>query len=238
MDRWIVHRLGTALARITSPLAVDLGYGATAVTTVELAARLRERQPAVRVLGLEIDPARVTAAAGAADPPRLTFARGGFELAGQHPDLVRAANVLRQYDEASAAEAWTTLRGGLAAGGWIVEGTCDEIGRRGAWVLLDQTGPVSLTLAAHLASLSQPGELAARLPKALIHHNVSGQPIHALLRDLDSAWATHAGLGAFSARQRWAATCATLAADWPVLDRTSRWRLGELTVAWSAVAPA
>jgi hypothetical protein len=237
MDRWIGHRLGPALARLSDPLVIDLGYGATAVTTVELAARLRHVQPAVRVVGLEIDPARVTAAAGAADPPRLTFARGGFELAGLHPNLVRVANVLRQYDESAAAAAWVTLRSGLASGGWIVEGTCDEIGRRGAWVLLDHTGPVSLTLAAHLPTLDHPSELAARLPKALIHHNVTGQPIHALLRNLDAAWAGHAALSAFSARQRWTATCATLARDWSVLDRASRWRLGELTVAWPAVAP-
>jgi hypothetical protein len=189
------------------------------------------------VIGLEIDPARVAAAMGAADPPRLTFARGGFELAGHRPDLIRAANVLRQYDEPAAAASWVTLRAGLAPGGWIVEGTCDEIGRRGAWVLLDRSGPVSLTLAAQLATLDRPSELAARLPKALIHHNVAGQPINALLRDLDVAWAAHAGLSAFSARQRWMATCATLAPDWPVLDRASRWRLGELTIAWAAVAP-
>lgn len=237
MDRWIVHRLGSALARAAEPLVVDLGYGATAVTTVELAARLRAREPAVRVIGLEIDPVRVAAAGSAADPPWLTFARGGFELGGHRPDLVRAANVLRQYDEAAAAQAWATMRGGLATGGWIVEGTCDEIGRRGSWVLLDETGPVSLTLAAHLRTLGHPSDLAARLPKALIHHNVAGQAIHALLRDLDAAWAVHAGLSAFSPRQRWTATCATLAPDWPVLDRSSRWRLGELTVAWAAVAP-
>ena len=237
MDRWIAHRLGSTLAGVADPLVIDLGYGASPVTTVELVARLRGIQPAVRVLGLELDPDRVAAAAPAADPPHLTFARGGFELAGRRPDLVRAANVLRQYDEASAARAWTTLRGGLARGGAIVEGTCDELGRRGGWVLLDQAGPVSLTLAAHLPTLQAPSDLAARLPKALIHHNVAGQPIHALLRALDAAWAAHAGLAAFGSWPRWTAACATLARDWPVLDRRPRWRLGELTVAWSAVAP-
>ena len=237
MDRWIAHRLGSTLAAAVDPLVVDLGYGATPVTTIELAARLREIQPSVRVLGLEIDPDRVAAAAASADPPRLDFARGGFELAGQRPLLVRAANVLRQYDEAVAGKAWSTLRAGLAPGGWVVEGTSDEIGRRAAWVLLDATGPLSLTLAAHTATLGTPGDLAARLPKALIHHNVAGAPIHRLLTDLDRAWASAAGLAPFGPRQRWSATCAEVARDWPVLDRPARWRLGELTVAWSAVAP-
>jgi hypothetical protein len=237
MDRWMVHRLGPLLRSVADPLVIDLGYGATAVTTVELATRLRQMQPGVRVLGLELDPERVTAAAAAAEPPALVFARGGFELAGHRPHLVRAANVLRQYDEASAAHAWVTLRNGLAGGGVIVEGTCDEIGRRGAWVLLDAAGPISLTLAAHPPTLGTPSDLAARLPKALIHHNVVGQPIRALLRDLDRAWAAHAGLSTFGPRQRWVATCASAAAGWPVLDRSTRWRHGELTVAWSAVAP-
>src|SRR3712207_6857817 len=33
------------------------------------------------------------------EPPALTFARGGFELGGLRPALVRAMNVLRQYEE-------------------------------------------------------------------------------------------------------------------------------------------
>src|SRR5215203_3514438 len=72
---------------------------------------------------LEIDPARVAAVAEHRDPPRVDFRVGGFELAGLRPVLVRAFNVLRQYDEESAARAWDTMRDGLAPGGVIVEGT-------------------------------------------------------------------------------------------------------------------
>ncbi|MBN9618307.1 MAG: class I SAM-dependent methyltransferase, partial [Actinobacteria bacterium] len=78
MDNWIVTRLGAALRAAADPLVVDLGYGATPVTAVELADRLARVRPDVRVLGLEIDPERVAAALPAADPPRLTFARAGF----------------------------------------------------------------------------------------------------------------------------------------------------------------
>jgi hypothetical protein len=122
----------------------------------------------------------------------------------------------------------------LAAGGVLVEGTCDELGRRGSWVLLDQDGPRSLTFACRVESLERPGDLAERLPKALIHRNVPGEPIHAFLRAFDAAWDAAASLAAFGARQRWAAACAALS-DWP-LD-ASRARHGEVTVAWSAVAP-
>ena len=128
------------------------------------------------------------------------------------------------------------MRAGLAPGGLLVEGTCDEIGRLAGWVLLDASGPVSLTLACRVESLSRPGDLAERLPKALIHRNVRGEPIHALLRDLDAAWDAAAALSAFGPRQRWIATCTAVSGDWPVLHR-DRSRFGELTVDWSAVAP-
>src|SRR3712207_7155475 len=43
-------------------------------------------------------------------------------------------------DEASAARAWDTMRAALGSGGLLVEGTCDEYGRRSAWVALDADG--------------------------------------------------------------------------------------------------
>jgi hypothetical protein len=189
-------------------------------------------------VGLEIDAARVAAAAAVADPPGLTFARGGFELAGLRPVVVRAFNVLRQYDEAAVDGAWRTMTGTLPPGGALVEGTCDELGRLAAWVLLDPTGPRTLTLAARLSTLDTPATLAERLPKALIHRNVPGQPVHDLLRALDTAWASAAGLSTFGPRQRWVAAVQALADDgWPLVGSSRRWRHGELTVRWSAVAP-
>ena len=58
----LLWALGDALAAAADPLVVDLGFGAVAVTTVELYDRLRAHHPAVRVVGLEIDPERVSAA--------------------------------------------------------------------------------------------------------------------------------------------------------------------------------
>ncbi|MEV0393215.1 class I SAM-dependent methyltransferase [Polymorphospora rubra] len=240
VDNWIATHCAGVLHDAADPLVVDLGYGATPVTAVELRARLAAAvRPDVRVLGLEIDPVRVAAAATAADPPWLTFARGGFELAGTRPAVVRAFNVLRQYDEAEVAPAWRTMTDGLAAGGVVVEGTCDELGRLGSWVLLDAAGPRSLTLAAKLSMLDSPGTVAERLPKALIHRNVPGEPVHALLRALDDGWRAAAPYAPFGPRQRWVrAVSAIREAGWPVSDRPARWRLGEVTVPWSAVAPA
>ena len=234
VDRWLVAVHGGLLrGAVTSPLVVDLGYGESPVTAVELSDRLREVRDDVVVVGLEIDPARVEAAQGAAREG-LSFRRGGFELAGLRPLVVRALNVLRQYEQEPALQAWATLRGGLAPGGLLVEGTCDEIGRRAAWVALDADGPRTLTLAAHLPTLERPSDLAERLPKALIHHNVPGQPVHDLLAALDDAWDRAAAYAAFGPRQRWTAACAVLA--WPQAGPV-RHREGELTVPWGTVAP-
>jgi hypothetical protein len=236
VDRWIAARFGAALP--AGALVVDLGFGAHPVTTVELYRRLCAVRPDVRVVGLEIDASRVEfAAATAAEPPALTFARGGFELSGLRPALVRAMNVLRQYEESEVDGAWAAMVGALAPGGAVVEGTCDEPGRLASWICLDAEGPRSLTLAARLSTLDGPAVFAERLPKRLIHHNVPGHPVHDLLRALGAGWAAAAPYATFGVRQRWIHTIESIrTAGWPVLDTPARWRLGEVTVAWSAVS--
>ncbi|ADJ42270.1 hypothetical protein AMES_0448 [Amycolatopsis mediterranei S699] len=240
VDRWIASAPATSrlLRSAEAPLVVDLGYGASPVTTVELARWLRRVRPDVRVLGLELDPVRVAAAQPAASPPLLEFRRGGFELAGTRPVLVRAFNVLRQYAEDEVAGAWDLMLGSMPAEGLLVEGTCDEIGRLSTWVLVSRAGPVSLTLSMRLAGLEKPSMIAERLPKALIHRNVPGERVHSLLSELDACWATAAPHQAFGVRSRWLETVRLLAARGrPVLGPPSRIRLGELTVPWAAVAP-
>lgn len=237
-DRWLVGVHGTLLRTAPgAPLVIDLGYGAYPVTTVELAERLRRVRPDIQTVGLEIDPARVAAAQPYARPG-LEFRLGGFELpADRPPTLIRAFNVLRQYDEPEVAGVWHKLTGRLADGGLLIEGTCSETGRVATWVALDRAGPRTLTLAARLASLDSPAVFAERLPKALIHRNVPGEPVHAFLRALDRAWLAAAPLGDLGLRQRWIGAVDSLRPEWPILGRANRWRLGEVTVAWSAVAP-
>lgn len=220
---------------------MDLGYGATPVTTVELSTRLRRVRPDVEVVGIEIDPGRV-AAARSLTRPGLSFRLGGFEVPlpeGRRPLVVRAANVLRQYPEEGVRAAWELVCGRLAPGGLLVDMTCDEIGRRAAWIALTPAAePVSLTLSVRLGGLYLPSEVAERLPKALIHRNVPGERVHAFLADFDAAWLRASHLRAFGARQRWLGAVASLrAGGWPVLDGPHRWRLGEVSVAWEAVAP-
>ena len=108
-----------------------------------------------------------------------------------------------------------------------------------AWVSVDAAaGPVSLTLSQRLAGLQRPSDVAERLPKVLIHRNVPGEAVHAWLVALDDAWDREAALASYGARQRFTAAVARVRADgWPVVGGPSRWRLGEVTVAWSAVTP-
>jgi hypothetical protein len=239
IDGWIAYAQAGLLRSTVDPLVVDLGYGATAVTTVELRQRLRRIRPDLRVVGLEIDPVRVAAAQPEADPPGLEFARGGFELAGLRPVLVRALNVLRQYDESEVDDAWRTVAARLSPGGVLIDGTCDELGRLCSWVCVDATAtPRTLSLAAALSTLEHPGQLAERLPKALIHRNVAGEGVHGLLRALDAGWDAAAAYTPFGPRQRFArAVEYARTSGWPIRLEPRRWRRGELTVAWSSVAP-
>jgi SAM-dependent methyltransferase len=241
VDRWLAGPQAWRLRRgTTPPVVVDLGYGASPVTALELHDRLRRVRPDVEVVGIEIDPARVAQAAPLAGEG-LSFRLGGFEVPlddGAPATVVRAFNVLRQYDEASVHGAWAQVRERLAPHGLLVDGTCDELGRLSAWVAVERTGPVSLTLSWRLRTLSTPSVVAERLPKSLIHRNVPGEPVHAWLSALDAAWARAASHAGFGVRQRFIATVAALRDEgWPLLDTAARWRLGEVTVAWDAVAP-
>ena len=58
------------------------------------------------------------------------------------------------------------------------------------------------------------------------------------MRDLDRLWRIHSPLAAYGPSQRWIAVAQGMRdAGWPVRGGRSRWRLGELTVDWAAVAP-
>ncbi len=172
-------------------LYVDLGYGAYPVTSVETLRRLRRLNPSLRALGVEIDPQRVAEAQPFAEP-RLEFHLGGFNLPLQ-PDesvsVLRAFNVLRQYDEAAVAKALAALSAPLIEGGLILEGTSDPLGRLLTFNLFQkQKGDlerIAFVLAPTLradpsASSGQaffPRRFQAVLPKNFIHHAEPGGAI-------------------------------------------------------------
>ncbi|MDQ1111224.1 hypothetical protein QE418_000672 [Microbacterium testaceum] len=241
IDRWIARH--PVLRRADDPLVVDLGFGASAVTPLELLARLRSQRPDAEVLGLEIDPDRVARAREqSAGVEGVSFARGGFEVplpASRRPAIIRAMNVLRQYDEGDVADAWGRMCARLQPDGILVEGTCDEIGRVATWAEVGADAVArSLTISLRLAELDSPAIAAERLPKALIHRNVEGERVHEFVTSLDREWARAAAVAPFGPVHRWRTAMLALAdAGWPLLRR-ERWRLGEVGVAWEAVAPS
>ena len=244
-DRWLAGPNRWRLrASAEPPVVVDLGYGASPTTARELHQRLTAVRDDVEVVGIEIEPSRVELGRRLLERqpiPGLSFRRGGFEvpLDGRRATIIRAANVLRQYDEADVPGAWALLQQRLEPHGLILDGTCDELGRLSTWAAVEPDGPVSLTLSYRLAGLGDPMDVAPRLVKSLIHRNVPGERVHDYLGALSQAWAINAPLASHGARQRFIASAALLKAQgWPLLDGPARWRLGEVTVAWSAVAPS
>lgn len=179
---------------------VDLGFGAEPFTTLETAARLRVLNPALRVLGVEIDRARVAAALPYTDAA-TEFRLGGFNLplrstADGRPETVRAVrafNVLRQYEEAEVSPAYAALAEGVLPGGLLVEGTSDPFGR--IWVanvLRRLPAPVpwspeALVFSTNFRNGFDPTQFQAVLPKNYIHRMTPGEPIHALLEGWKAA---------------------------------------------------
>ena len=240
VDRYIAAL--PVLRRTKRPVVVDLGFGASPITAVELLSRLSKVNPETHVVGIEIERERVERGLSVATE-HLHFTHGGFETPlprnlAEKATIIRAFNVLRQYDESEVAEAWARMQARLSEDGLLIEGTCDEIGRLSTWITLDRNEPLSLSISLRLSGLELPSKVAERLPKALIHHNLPGEKIHEFLQALDATWRTNAGLGSFGAAQRWVASCNQLVeAGWPLIGDKKRWRLGELTIEWSAVKP-
>ena len=241
VDRYISSL--TFLKETDQPLAVDLGYGRTPVTAVELLSRLRKVAPQIKVLGIEIDPARV-AEAKPLEHSLLSFTHGGFEIpippefsSRKDVDLIRALNVLRQYSESEVQPAWEKMQSRPSENGLIIEGTSDELGRVASWVTLNKYEPISFTISLRLQGLDRPSKVAERLPKVLIHKNSPGTNIHRYLSELDQQWDKAAGFGAFGAAQRFMQVAKSMAqANWPIENKPKRWRLGELSVDFQAIS--
>lgn len=175
-------------------LFVDLGYGFDARTTLESASRFRRLNPGLRVLGVEIDKERVEAALPFADD-KTFFRLGGFNLpmkAGEHIRLMRAFNVLRQYEEADFAPAYERLAEYVLPGGLMIEGTSTPFGQVWAANLMrkeergkkDTWRREALVFSTNFRLGFDVEEFQTILPKNYIHHVVKGEPIY----DFFEAW--------------------------------------------------
>lgn len=189
------HLLGRRDGLFDGALFVDVGYGAEPFTTLESAARLRTVNPALPVLGVEIDAERVAAALPYANA-HTYFRLGGFNLPlqlGEHVRLIRAFNVLRQYEEAAVTEAWRLMGQSLLPGGLLIEGTSDPFGQ--IWVanLVRKQANGDLVLEGLLFSTNfrqgfAPEQFQPVLPKNFIHRMVPGEPIERFFRQWQQAY--------------------------------------------------
>ncbi len=211
-------------------LFVDLGYGAEARTTLESAARFRRVNPDLRILGVEIDKERVEAALPFADE-KTFFRLGGFNLPllpGETVRLIRAFNVLRQYEEADVAPAYERLTEGVLPGGLMIEGTSTPFGQLWAANLVRKTDAgawsrEALVLSTNFRLGFDVAEFQTILPKNFIHRMTPGEPIHDFFEAWKRAAAETAAARTFGLRQWFIAAAESLAAKGYSIDLKKKW---------------
>jgi len=172
-------------------LFVDLGYGFDVRTTLESASRFRRVNPNLKILGVEIDKERVEAALPFADE-KTFFRLGGFNLPlqyGEHVCLIRAFNVLRQYEEKDFAPAYERLAQYVLPDGLMIEGTSNPFGSIWAANLVRKMENGAWNFEALIFSTNfrlgfDVEEFQTILPKNLIHHVTPGEEIY----DFFEAW--------------------------------------------------
>ncbi len=223
-----------------SPLVVDVGYGAQAWTAIEMWERWLPFNPYLRLLGIEIDPERVAAAQAFCQPGVLDFRLGGFNLTdvlgGEKAHIVRAYNVLRQYEEQAVADALDKMGQALVVGGILIEGTSTPSGNIVAFDVYEKlvTGTLAhreLVFGTNFRQLIAPVHFQAILPKRLIHRMEDDHPA-AFFEAWHSALQLAKGMGQTGQRQQWqlAATLLHQRFGYPIDLRRRMLRRGYLTV--------
>jgi hypothetical protein len=205
---------------------VDLGYGFDARTTLESAERFRRVNPNLPILGVEIDKERVDAALPYAD--EIThFRLGGFNLPLQSTEsvrLIRAFNVLRQYEEKDFIPAYEQLAQYVLPGGLMIEGTSNPFGS--IWVanLVRKTlesdsllsgSPWKFEALVFSTSFRMGFDITdfqAVLPKNYIHHVTQGELIHDFIEAWKRSAAETSPAKVFGLKQWFAASAQSLAA--------------------------
>ena len=210
---------------------MELGYGFDARTTLESALRFRRVNPSLKILGVEIDKERVDAALPYADD-RTFFRLGGFNLPlkqGETVRLIRAFNVLRQYEEKDFVPAYERLSQYVLPGGLMIEGTSDPYGR--IWSanvarrlendfslgganeksVVEAWNMEALVFSTNFRSGFDVDEFQTILPKNYIHHVLPGEPIHEFFAAWKRAVAGTVSAKVYGLRQWFEASAQALA---------------------------
>src|SRR5689334_8690475 len=218
-------------------LFVDLGYGFDARTTLESAARFRRVNPDLPILGVEIEKDRVEAALPYADE-KTFFRLGGFNLPlreGEHVRLIRAFNVLRQYEEKDFTPAYERLAEYVLPGGLMIEGTSNPFGSIWSANVARTTddkrliaSPRGWTMEALVFSTNfRTGfgieEFQTILPKNLIHRVVPGEPIYDFFEAWKGAAAETAAIKTYGPKQWFIAAAERLAERGYAIASQRKW---------------
>jgi hypothetical protein len=233
VDNFILLYEPTLLTRTDGlfPLSlfVDLGYGFDPRTTLESAARFRKLNPNLPILGVEIDKERVESAQPFADA--LThFRLGGFNLplqAGESVRLIRAFNVLRQYEEKDFAPAYERLAQFVLPGGLIIEGTSMPFGQLWSANLMrkqsEKWTQEALVFSTNFRLGFEVEEFQTILPKNYIHHMLKGEPIFEFFEDWKRAAAETIAAKVYGPRQWFIAAAEALASRGYKIDLHRKW---------------
>ena len=223
---------------------VDLGFGAEPWTTLESAQRLRRHNPWLPVLGVEIDPERV-AAAEPYGGDGIVFRRGGFNLPllqdGTCPEwvrVIRAFNVLRQYEEDAVIGAYREMASAVGPGTLLIEGTSDPLGRiwtanvaRRSQAYATGWGLEALVFSTNFRDGFDPALFQPVLPKNYIHRMVPGEPVYLLMEQWKQAAAATQFERVWGVRAWFAAAARALQRMGVPVDARPRWtRRGFLVV--------
>lgn len=209
---------------------VDLGYGFDARTTLESAERFRHLNPNLKILGVEIEKDRVDAALPYADD-KTFFRLGGFNLPlkeGETVRLIRAFNVLRQYEEKDFAPAYERLAQYVLPGGLMIEGTSNPFGSiwcanvvrkvvNGSWRF------EALVFSTNFRLGFDVEEFQTILPKNYIHHVVKGEPIYDFFEAWKQSAAETAAMKIYGDKQWFVAAGERMAARGYTIESQRKW---------------
>ncbi|HLT29170.1 MAG TPA: methylase [Myxococcaceae bacterium] len=209
------------------PVVVDLGFGETPVTSLELLETLRAMHlETPGVIAVEQASHRVAAArASTAEDTRLAFREGGFDLPvhpGEDVRWVRVMNVLRGYPLEAAREAHQRLGRCLPDEAWVWEGSADPRGHLLTCHLLRVRGGtlerVGLLFGTDFDRGFAPLQFRDWLPRDLRRSVRPGHPLHAFFAHWTAAFEAARGAGVQTSRERFRVSIRRLGQDVPGVD--------------------
>ncbi|MEE4194628.1 MAG: hypothetical protein V2J07_05445 [Anaerolineae bacterium] len=215
VDTFVLQYAPDLLKRSNS-LYIDLGYGEEAFTTLESAQRFRHLNPSLPVIGVEIDPERVERAKAFQDA-NTHFRVGGFNLPlekGEIPSLIRAFNVLRQYEVEDVIPSWQQMCAPMADGGMLIEGTSSPFGK--IWtanLLRKQENDLiyeGFLFSTNFREGFSPEIFQPYLTKNFIHEIGTGSPIDRFMADWKRACAQTISIKTWGLRQWFCASAQVL----------------------------